>query len=393
MNAFLRRDHASHLLLYRALLFIFIALLFSMAGEHLNASETEPTIAELLRRYDQSLSCYGNFKGEWKTECSREWQQDTSGKYFQMPTDGNEKETRFSSIWRNNDRERSVVTVDRGKGRETQVETVCVRNGKWLKLTTIAITGKMQPIARDFAHSLNLATPEMTFGTIFGENISAFVAPLTKSLRSQIEDGSLYYVISGRPSDQTFDIELWFDSTRSNSLAKIKYVSHVDFDASQNNSEQRLSFEWTVDRFQKISDVYVPSNVTLKSYVPTYQIEEPPKNTLISIPPATDTFKSSLVSIEFSPNLSDADLEPTTHVADGTPVHMSDAPHLSFEWEAGKIVPVGTKTMKTLRDSQFLDGPSRQLWVTCNVVFVAVLAVIVIVRWRRARASSGQKRD
>lgn len=387
MNVFSSRGVAPRLLVRVALLVILIALWLPMAREPVIASESEPTIAELLRQYAQSLACYRQFRGEWKSVCSREIQQGAPGQYYQMPVD-DVKETRFSKIWRDNERERVMAVVDRGKGKERATEAVCVRNRKWLRFRQTAVSGRIKPLASDFADTLSLATPEMCFGTIFGEELPTFVAPLTLSLRSEIKDGSPYYVISGQPTDRSFDIELWFDSTHGNALAKAKYTSHSAYDPGQERSERQLSFEWTVSRFQETDGVFVPSDVTWRMFVPSYEIEGPKGKGDIRLPPVIDVIHSSLVSIEFSPKLSDADLEPSIRVADGTPVYMMDARHLRFEWREGKIVPVGVDAMKTARDSQFLGGPgSLRSWLTINVVVVVALVLwFVVRRWRKARA-------
>jgi hypothetical protein len=103
----------------------------------------------------------------------------------------------------------------------------------------------------------------------------------------------------------------------------------------------------------------------------------------------TDVFHSSLVSIEFSPKFSDADFEPSIRIADGTPVHMLDARHLSFEWRDGKIVPVGADAMETLRDSLFRAARTSPRFWLIIISFVLVAALVShfgIRRWRKARS-------
>jgi hypothetical protein len=245
----------------------------------------------------------------------------------------------------------------------------------------------MKPVASDFGDSLSVATPEMSFGTIFGQDIPAFLATLDLSLRSQTKYGFPYYVVTGRPSDQSFDIELGFDSTRGNSLAYINYVSHLAYDANKEDSQRQLNFDWSVRRFQKSGSVFVPADVTLRVFIPSYQVDGP-EGRKVAIPPAVDVFDSALVSIDFSPKLSAADLEPSIVVPNGAPVYMTDAMHLRFEWRDGIVVPSDAEAMKTLRASRFLGGSrSLRIWLTVVVVLLLIWC-FAIRRWHKPRAGT-----
>lgn len=356
-----------------ALIAFTIAFWLPMTANVLLADEAEPTVAELLKQYEQSIASYHHFKGEWRTECSRVTQKGNPGQYYDTGADGG-KETRFAKIWRDNGRARVLVVVDRGNGKEDPIETVCVKDKQWLQLRQIAVSAKMKTNTSDFANALSLATPTMAFGTIFGEDLPEFVAPLTLSKH---KEDSRYYVIRGEPGDHSFDIELWFDSNQSNALAKAKYTSHSTYDPNEAHSERRLNFEWTLSGFQKTDGVFVPSQVIWKVLTPSYRMEGPSGNDFITLPPTEDVFDSLLVSIEFSPKLSDADLGPSIVIADGTPVRMLDAQHLSFEWQSGKIVPAGTKAMKTLRNTKFLGGSgSGRFWLT--ILNAALLIALIL---------------
>ncbi len=78
MNFLFTRAATQRLLVRVALVVILIALWHSMVDEVLIANEREPTITELLRQYEESLTCYRQFKGEWKSVCSREIHQGTN---------------------------------------------------------------------------------------------------------------------------------------------------------------------------------------------------------------------------------------------------------------------------------------------------------------------------
>ena len=168
-----------------------------------------------LSRCDRPTRALTLWPREAGPPLKRHQQQGKPGEYYPFPTEGLEQ-TRYSKIWRGNDTERVLVVVDRGK--EDPIEKVCVKDKKWLELRKISVQTRTKTLASDYAQTLSIAALEMSFGTIFGEDLPAFVAPLTLSLRSQTENGSPHYVITGQPSDRSFDIEIWFDSTNANAL-------------------------------------------------------------------------------------------------------------------------------------------------------------------------------
>ena len=107
---------------------------------------------------------------------------------------------------------------------------------------------------------------------------------------------------------------------------------------------------------------------------------------VIEKPRATLIAEVSLSDMDLLP-LHDSDFRLQTEIPNGTRVSMQDAPHLQFEWEGGRIVPVTAETLDALRRSRFLGGPrSRRFWLVGNVLIVfALLLYVLLRRWRKAR--------
>jgi hypothetical protein len=104
-----------------------------------------------------------------------------------------------------------------------------------------------------------------------------------------------------------------------------------------------------------VNGVYILIGKNTKDPKPGVGYIERPKSNIIA--------EITLSDIDLSP-LHDSDFQIQTKIPNGTRVYMQDDMELDFNWQNGKILPLGDEAVKAWRASRFLGGPrSYRFWL------------------------------
>jgi hypothetical protein len=347
---------------------------FSVAGEN-----TALTPMELSQKYEKSLSQYKRMKGIW-TNCRHNWE---AGK--ELPWSGLiEKWT----VYRDHDRAKTLQTQSGGKQKLlVDYEVINIEGKTWLGVfpsdKDIIVIGKQKANTEDYYGRLGLPTCSASFGIIAQIWIPTFLRTSNLSSRKDTLDGKTIYILEGVANN--VKITLWLDTTREYAVQKIF------FDGLR--SPRPVSYEYSVQSYEEISGVSVPSEATLIQFLPPAPIISPlEQGQLANVKNNKVTMSSEyknineikLISIDFDPKFTDDDFRITQSIPNGTEVNMQDAPQLNYVWQDGKAIPqLNKKALAAARGARFV-GLAKTSWIwMISGALVLLIAVFIFRIYRR----------